>query len=99
MKVAVVGSGIMGLGITQAFAQAEGYDVSLCVVSGKGFEQKRALFQKPLKRMVAKGRITQERFEEIDSKVTITDIDGCREGLAGTLQRCAVDRFRHRGET
>ena len=79
MKVAVVGSGIMGLGITQAFAQAEGYDVSLCVVSGKGFEQKRALFQKPLKRMVAKGRITQERFEEIDSKVTITDIDGCRD--------------------
>ena len=79
MKVAVVGSGIMGLGITQAFAQAEGYDVSLCVVSGKGLEQKRALFQKPLKRMVAKGRITQERFEEIDSKVTITDIDGCRD--------------------
>ena len=79
MKVAVVGSGIMGLGITQAFAQAEGYEVNLCVVSGKGFEQKRALFQKPLKRMVAKGRITQERFDEIDSKVTITDINGCRD--------------------
>ena len=37
MKVAVVGSGVMGLGITQAFAQSEGYEVNLCVVSGKGF--------------------------------------------------------------
>lgn len=69
----------MGLGITQAFAQAQGYEVNLCVVSGKGFDKKRALFQKPLKRMVAKGRITQERFDEIDSKVTITDINGCRD--------------------
>lgn len=69
----------MGLGITQAFAQAEGYEVNLCVVSGKGFDNKRALFQKPLKRMVAKGKITQERFEEIDGKVTITTIDGCRD--------------------
>ncbi|MDO4286110.1 MAG: 3-hydroxyacyl-CoA dehydrogenase NAD-binding domain-containing protein [Eubacteriales bacterium] len=79
MKVAVVGSGIMGLGITQAFAQADGYEVNLCVVSGKGFEAKQALFEKPLKRMVAKGRITQERFDEIVSKVTITGIDGCRD--------------------
>ncbi|MDO4175250.1 MAG: 3-hydroxyacyl-CoA dehydrogenase NAD-binding domain-containing protein [Eubacteriales bacterium] len=79
MKVAVVGSGIMGLGITQAFAQAEGYEVTLCVVSGKGFDKKQALFEKPLKRQVEKGKITQERFDEIVSKVTITDINGCRD--------------------
>ena len=52
MKVAVVGSGVMGLGITQAFAQSEGYEVNLCVVSGKGFDHKRALLEKPLKRQV-----------------------------------------------
>lgn len=45
MKVAVVGSGVMGLGITQAFAQSEGYEVNLCVVSGKGFDHKRALLE------------------------------------------------------
>ena len=54
MKVAVVGSGVMGLGITQAFAQSEGYEVNLCVVSGKGFDHKRALLEKPLKRQVVK---------------------------------------------
>lgn len=33
MKIAVVGSGTMGLGIAQAFAQAkEGYEVIVCVV-------------------------------------------------------------------
>lgn len=79
MKVAVVGSGIMGLGIAQAFAQEKGYEVVLCVVSGKGFDKKQALFEKPLKRQVEKGKITQERFDEIVSKVTITGIDGCRD--------------------
>lgn len=79
MKVAVVGSGIMGLGITQAFAQTDGYEVNLCVVSGKGFEQKQRLFEKPLKRMVEKGRITQERFDDIVSRVKITDLQGAAD--------------------
>ncbi|MDO5783903.1 MAG: 3-hydroxyacyl-CoA dehydrogenase NAD-binding domain-containing protein [Eubacteriales bacterium] len=79
MKVAVVGSGIMGLGITQAFAQTDGYEVNLCVVSGKGFEQKQRLFEKPLKRMVEKGRITQERFDDIVSRVKITDLEGAKD--------------------
>ena len=79
MKVAVVGSGVMGLGITQAFAQSEGYEVNLCVVSGKGFDHKRALLEKPLKRQVAKEKITQERMDEIMGKITICDINGCKE--------------------
>lgn len=78
MKVAVVGSGVMGLGITQAFAQEQGYEVNLCVVSGKGFDKKRELFEKPLKRQLKKGRISQERFDEITGKVTITDLSGCK---------------------
>lgn len=79
MKVAVVGSGVMGLGITQAFAQSEGYEVNLCVVSGKGFDHKRALLEKPLKRQVAKEKITQERMDEIMGKITLCDINGCKE--------------------
>lgn len=76
MKVAVVGSGVMGLGITQAFAQSEGYEVNLCVVSGKGFDHKRALLEKPLKRQVVKEKITQERMDESWARspsVTSTD--------------------------
>ena len=79
MKVAVVGSGIMGLGITQAFAQTDGYEVNLCVVSGKGFEHKQKLFEKPLRRMVEKGRITQERFDDIVSRVKITGLEGAAD--------------------
>ena len=79
MKVAVVGSGVMGLGIAQAFAQENGYEVTLCVVSGKGFDKKRELFEMPLKRQLAKGKITQERFDEITGKVTITGIEGCAD--------------------
>ena len=80
MKIAVVGSGTMGLGIAQAFAQAaEGYEVILCVVSGKGFDAKREKLARPLKRQVAKGRITQERFDEIMSKITITDLEGAKD--------------------
>ena len=80
MKIAVVGSGTMGLGIAQAFAQAaEGYEVVVCVVSGKGFDTKRQKFEKPLKKQLAKGKITQERFDEIIGKVSFTDLSGAAE--------------------
>ncbi len=79
MKVAVVGSGLMGLGIAQAFAQEKGYEVTVCVVSGKGFEHKQELFCKPLKRQLAKGKITQERYDEITGKVTFADLNGCAD--------------------
>mgnify|MGYP005759299129 CR=1 FL=1 len=79
MKIAVVGSGIMGLGIAQAFAQAKGYEVKLCVVSGKGFEEKYMKFQKPIKKLLEKGKISEERFEEIVSKVEVTDINGAAD--------------------
>lgn len=80
MKIAVVGSGTMGLGIAQAFAQAEeGYEVIVCVVSGKGFDAKRAKFEKPIKRQLSRGKITQERFDEIVGKVTFTTMDAAKE--------------------
>lgn len=79
MKIAVVGSGTMGLGIAQAIAQSEGYEVVLCVVSGKGFDAKREKFEKPLKKQVARGKITEERMQEICKKVTITDLTGAKE--------------------
>lgn len=80
MKVAIVGSGTMGLGIAQAFAQAPGdYEVIVCVVSGKGFDAKKEKFMAPLNKQVKKGKITQERMDNIMSRVTFTTIDGAAD--------------------
>lgn len=80
MKIAVVGSGTMGLGIAQTIAQAkEGYEVVVCVISGKGFDAKREKLARPLKRQLAKGKITQERFDEIMGKISFTDINGAKD--------------------
>lgn len=78
MKVAVIGSGTMGLGIAQAFAQADDYEIKLCVVTGKNLEKKREKFEKPIRKLLAKGKITEERCNEIISKVEITDINGAK---------------------
>ena len=33
MKVGIIGAGTMGSGITQAFAQVDGYEVALCDIN------------------------------------------------------------------
>ncbi len=79
MKVAVIGSGTMGMGIARAFAQVEGYEVALCTVTGKGLDAKRAKFMKPLEKLVAKGKLTQEAMDAIMARVTFAAVDGAAE--------------------
>ncbi len=79
LKIAVVGSGAMGMGIAQAFAQADGYEVKLCVASGRGFEEKQIKFARPLQKLLKRGRITEERYREVLGRVDITDISGAAE--------------------
>ena len=69
MKVAVVGTGTMGMGIAQVFA-THGDEVAMCIVTGKDPEGKRARFNKGIQRMADKGKITQERCDEICGKVS-----------------------------
>ena len=64
MKVAVVGTGTMGMGIAQVFA-THGHEVALCIVTGKDPAGKKARFEKGIQRLVTKGKITQERCDEI----------------------------------
>ena len=65
MKVGVIGSGTMGRGIAQTFAQADGYEVYLCdvneLVAGRG---KRRI-EARLKDRVDRGRISQEEMDRI----------------------------------
>ena len=69
MKVAVVGTGLMGMGVAQVFAE-HGDDVKMCIVTGKDPEGKKAKFENSIARLVKRGKITQERMDEICSHVS-----------------------------
>ncbi len=74
MKVAVVGTGLMGMGVAQVFA-THGDEVAMCIVTGKDPEGKRAKFNKNIQKLAARGKITQERCDEICSKVTFGPLE------------------------
>ena len=74
MKVAVVGTGLMGMGVAQVFA-THGDDVAMCIVTGKDPEGKRAKFNRNIQKLAARGKITQERCDEICSKVTFGPLE------------------------
>lgn len=66
MKIFVLGSGTMGTGIVQTFAQA-GIEVTMRErTKGKGMK----IILKDLDKMVQKGKMTEERKNEILSKIT-----------------------------
>ncbi len=68
MKVAIVGTGLMGMGIAQVFAE-HGDDVLMCIVTGKNPEGKREKFAKNIQRLVDRGKITQEHADELVGRV------------------------------
>jgi len=74
MKVAVVGTGLMGMGIAQVFA-THGDEVLMCIVTGKDPEGKKAKFNKGIQKLADRGKITQERCDEICGKVTFGPLD------------------------
>lgn len=74
MKVAVVGTGLMGMGVAQVFA-THGDEVAMCIVTGKDPEGKRAKFNRNIQKLAARGKITQERCDEICSKVTFGPLE------------------------
>ena len=74
MKVAVIGTGTMGMGIGQVFAE-HGDDVRMCIVTGKDPAGKQAKFNKSVQRLADKGKITQERCDEICGHVTFGPLD------------------------
>ena len=69
MVVGVIGAGTMGAGIAQAFAQHDGYEVCLCdlneILAGRGKKRIAATLQK----RVDKGKMSQEKCDEILGKI------------------------------
>jgi 3-hydroxybutyryl-CoA dehydrogenase len=78
-KIAVVGAGIMGTGISQVVAQT-GIDVTLRdVVAGKAAKSKERIGKQLLK-LIDKGKITEEQREGLLSKINPTDDIGAIKG-------------------
>ncbi len=74
MKVAVVGTGTMGMGIGQVFAQA-GDTVAMCIVTGSDPAPKTEKFNKSIQRLVDKGKMEQAKCDEICGRVTFGPLD------------------------
>lgn len=70
-KVGVIGSGTMGNGIAQVFAQA-GFDVELHDVSEAALDRARTSIEASLDRLVSKGRLTAEARDAALGRILFT---------------------------
>ena len=65
MKIGVIGAGTMGQGIAKAFAQVEGNTVALCDIKQEWAENGLAKIKKGYEKLIAKGKMTQEKVDAI----------------------------------
>ncbi len=87
-KICVLGAGLMGNGIAQTCAQA-GYQVTMRDIEDRFVENGMSSIKKNLSRSVSKGRITQEKMDEIveringtiDLKEAVSDADVVIEAI------------------
>lgn len=70
MKVGIIGAGTMGSGIAQAFAMTDGYEVCLCDIKQEFADGGKSKIQKNMNFLVGKEKITQEKADEVMSKIT-----------------------------
>ncbi|AAM23824.1 3-hydroxybutyryl-CoA dehydrogenase [Caldanaerobacter subterraneus subsp. tengcongensis MB4] len=78
-KIFVVGAGTMGSGIAQVFAE-NGFEVVVRDIDMKFVERALGVIESNLKRNVEKGKITEEKKNEVLSRIRGTvDIDEARE--------------------
>ena len=70
MKIGVIGAGTMGQGIAKAFAQVEGNSVALCDIKQEWAEKGLAKIKAGYDKLVAKGKIPQEKADAIVAAIT-----------------------------
>jgi 3-hydroxyacyl-CoA dehydrogenase/enoyl-CoA hydratase/3-hydroxybutyryl-CoA epimerase len=79
-KVAIVGAGMMGAGIAYVSAR-NGIDVVLKDISIEAAEKGKAYSQKLLDKAVQRGKMTQEKADEVLARIKATadyaDLEGC----------------------
>ena len=70
MKIGVIGAGTMGQGIAKAFAQVGGNTVVLCHIKQEWADNGKAKIAKGYDRLVAKGKMTKAKADEICAAIT-----------------------------
>ena len=70
MKVGIIGAGTMGSGISQAFAQTEGYEVCLCDINEELAANGKNKIAKGFEKRVARGKMDQAAADAILAKIT-----------------------------
>lgn len=68
-KIAVLGAGLMGHGITQVAAQVGKYEVSIRDIELKFVDNGMTMIRESLQRFVKKGQITEAQMNEISARI------------------------------
>lgn len=79
MKVGIIGAGTMGSGIAQAFAVTEGYEVCLCDINEEFAANGKKRIAKGFEKLVAKGKMTQDKADAVLAKITTGVKDICTD--------------------
>jgi 3-hydroxybutyryl-CoA dehydrogenase len=91
MKVAVIGSGTMGGGIAQAFAQTEGYEVLLTDLTKEIAQSGLDKITKSLNKLVEKGKIDKAVADKTVSKIKAVEKKDI--GPADLVVEAAIERM------
>ena len=79
MKVGIIGAGTMGAGIAQAFAQTEGFTVTLCDINNEFAANGKNKIAKGFEKRVAKGKMEQAEADKILSRITTGTKEICAD--------------------
>ena len=79
MKVGIIGAGTMGAGIAQAFAQTEGFTVTLCDINNEFAANGKNRIAKGFEKRIAKGKMEQAEADTILSRITTGTKEICAD--------------------
>ena len=97
MKVGIIGAGVMGSGIAQAFAQAGGYEVCLCDITEEFAANGKNKIAAALNKRVEKGKMEAAAAEAILGRITT----GTKEICSGCnlIVEAAVENMKIKKQT
>lgn len=97
MKVGIIGAGTMGAGITQAFAQTEGFTVVLCDINNEFAANGKKKIAKGFEKRIAKGKMEQAAADKILEKITTGTKDIC--GDCDLIIEAAIENMEIKKQT